>query len=53
MTDLPTLLQAMLTLHRAEADLAVSYSNAWRALLSIAAAKGNLDIFLKEINNQR
>ena len=47
MTDLPTLLQTMVTLNRAEADLAVAYSNVWRALLSIAAAKGDIDIFLK------
>ncbi|MEO8471177.1 MAG: TolC family protein [Chryseolinea sp.] len=53
MTDLPTLLQAMLALNRAEADLAVTYSNAWRALLAIAASKGSIDLFVKEINNQR
>lgn len=50
LSDLPTLLQSILTLNRAEADLAVSYSNVWRSLLAVAAAKGDLSIFLNEIN---
>lgn len=49
LTDLPTMLQSMVTLSRAEADLAIAYSNTWRALLAIAAAKGDLTIFLNEI----
>lgn len=49
LTDLPTLLQSMVTLSRAEADMAVAYSNAWRALLAVAAANGNLSIFLSAI----
>lgn len=50
LSDLPTILQSILTLNRAEADLAISYSNVWRSLLAIAAAKGDLSIFLQAIN---
>ena len=49
LTDLPTLLQSMVTLSRAEADMAVSYSNAWRALLAVAASQGDLNLFLDKI----
>jgi len=49
LTDLPTMLQSMVTLSRAEADMAIAYSNTWRALLAIAAAKGDLNIFLQAI----
>jgi outer membrane protein TolC len=50
MTDLPTMLQSMVTLSRAEADMAIAYSNTWRALLAIAAAKGDLNIFTNAIH---
>lgn len=49
LTDLPTMLQSMVTLSRAEADMAIAYSNVWRGLLAIAAAKGDLNIFLNAI----
>jgi outer membrane protein TolC len=49
MTDLPTMLQSMVTLSRAEADIAIAYSNTWRSILAIAAAKGDLNIFLNTI----
>lgn len=49
LSDLPTLLQSMLTLNRAEADLAIAYSNAWRSLLAIAAAKGDMSVFLESL----
>lgn len=49
MTDLPTMLQSLVTLTRAEADMAIAYSNTWRALLLIAAAKGDLTIFLNAV----
>lgn len=49
LTDLPTMLQTLVTLTRAEADMAIAYSNTWRALLAIAAAKGDLDIFLNAV----
>ncbi len=52
LSDLPTLLQSMVTLSRAEADLAVAYSNSWRSLLSIAASKGDLTIFLNAIGKR-
>ncbi|WP_254090759.1 TolC family protein [Dawidia soli] len=50
LTDLPTLLQSMVVLNRAEADVAIAYSNAWRSLLMVAAAQGNLPVFLNAIN---
>jgi outer membrane protein TolC len=50
LTDLPTLLQSMVILNRAEADVAIAYSNAWRSLLMVAAAKGDLQVFLNAIN---
>jgi len=49
LTDLPTLLQSMVTLNRAEVDLAVAYSNAWRSLLALAATQGDLSVFLNAI----
>lgn len=49
LTDLPTLLQSMLSLNRAEADVAIAYSNVWRSLLGVAAAKGDLTVFLDAI----
>jgi outer membrane protein TolC len=49
LTDLPTLLQSMYTLNRAEADLAIAYVNVWRSLLVIAAAKGDFSIFINSI----
>lgn len=50
LSDLPTMLQSMVTLSRAEADMAIAYSNTWRALLAIAAAKGDLNIFTNAIH---
>jgi outer membrane protein TolC len=49
LSDLPTLLQSMYTLNRAEADLAIAYVNVWRSLLVIAAAKGDFRIFMNSI----
>jgi outer membrane protein TolC len=49
LTDLPTLLQSMVSLNRAEADLAVAYSNVWRTLLAVAAAKGDISVFLQAV----
>lgn len=49
LTDLPTLLQSMVTLNRAEADLAIAYSNVWRSLLALAAAKGDMSVFLDAV----
>jgi len=49
LTDLPTLLQSMVSLNRAEADLAVAYSNVWRTLLAVAAAKGDIAVFLQAV----
>lgn len=51
LTDLPTLLQSMLNLNRAEADMAIAFSNVWRSLLGVAAAKGDLSVFLNAVNN--
>lgn len=49
LTDLPTLLQSMFTLNRAEADVAIAYVNVWRSLLSAAAAKGDFLIFMNSL----
>ena len=51
LTDLPTYLQAMLSLSRAEADLTITFSNTWRALLMMAAANGDLQLFLGQLND--
>lgn len=51
LTDLPTLLQSIVTLNRAEADVAIAYSNAWRSLLMVAAARGDIALFLNAIGN--
>jgi len=50
LTDLPTLLQSMVAINQAEADKAITYSNAWRALLAIALAQGDLPTFLSQVN---
>lgn len=49
LSDLPTLLQSMFTLNRAEADMAIAYVNTWRSLLAIAAAKGDFLIFMNSV----
>lgn len=50
LADLPTLQQSMVTLNRAEADVAIAYSNVWRSLLMLAAVQGDLSIFLNAIH---
>jgi outer membrane protein TolC len=47
LTDLPTLLQSMVVLNKAETDLAIANGNVWRSFLGISAAKGDLSSFLK------
>jgi outer membrane protein TolC len=49
MTDLPTLLQSVLTLNRAEVDGYVATSNVWRFLLLKAAADGDLSLFMNQV----
>ncbi len=49
LADLPTVLQSFLTLNRAEVDAYVANSNAWRSLLRIAAAEGDLSLFLNQV----
>jgi len=49
LTDLPTLLQTLFTLNRAEADFAIAYINVWRSLLAVAAAKGDFSIFMNSL----
>jgi outer membrane protein TolC len=49
LSDLPTLLQSMFTLNRAEADVAIAYINVWRSLLAVAAAKGDITIFTNSL----
>jgi len=50
LTDLFTLAQSVNALNRAEVDKFVTNGNAWRSLLLKAAAAGDLDIFLSQIN---
>nr|WKN39523.1 TolC family protein [Tunicatimonas sp. TK19036] len=50
LTDLPTMLQSVVALNRAEADVAIAYSNVWRSLLMLAAAKGDLSDFIRPFN---
>ena len=49
LTDLPTLLQSVLTLNRAEVDGYVAVSNVWRYLLLKAAADGDLSLFINQV----
>ncbi|GAB3033296.1 TolC family protein [Spirosoma pulveris] len=49
LTDLPTLLQSVLTLNRAEVDGYVAVSNVWRFLLLKAAADGDLSLFMNQV----
>lgn len=43
------LTQTFSILNRSEVDLTVANGNTWRALLSVAAASGNLDLFIQNI----
>jgi outer membrane protein TolC len=49
LTDLPTLLQSVVTLNRAEVDGYVAISNVWRFLLLKAAADGDLSLFMNQV----
>ena len=49
LTDLPTLLQSVLTLNRAEVDGYVAVSNVWRFLLLKAGADGDLSLFINQV----
>lgn len=49
LTDLPTLLQSVLTLNRAEVDGYVAVSNVWRFLLLKSAAEGDLSLFMNQV----
>ncbi len=49
LTDLPTLLQSVVTLNRAEVDGYVATSNVWRFLLLKAAAEGDLSLFMNQV----
>lgn len=49
LADLPTLMQSLVTLNRAEADMAISYMNVWRSLLAVAAAKGDFSLFMNAV----
>ncbi|WP_332369622.1 TolC family protein [Spirosoma telluris] len=49
LTDLPTLLQSVVTLNRAEVDGYVAVSNVWRFLLLKSAAEGDLSLFMNQV----
>lgn len=44
------LMQAQYALVKAETDVKQAYIGAWKALLQIAAAKGNINLFLNQVN---
>ena len=41
--------QALFTLNRAQTDISVAYINTWQALLLKAAASGDFDLFIKQV----
>ena len=41
--------QALFTLNRAQTDNSVAYINIWQALLLKAAASGDFDLFIKQV----
>lgn len=41
--------QALFTLNRAQTDISVAYINSWQALLLKAAASGDFDLFIKQV----
>lgn len=49
LTDLTTLTQSITLLNQAELDHYVSAGNAWRSLLMKAAARGDLSLFLDQV----
>ncbi len=49
LTDLTTLTQSITLLNQAEIDHYVSTGNAWRSLLMKAAARGDLSLFLDQV----
>lgn len=49
LTDLPTYMQSLVALTRAESELAITYSNTWRSLLLLAASTGDLNLFLDQL----
>jgi len=49
LTNLVDVTQALYTLIRAETDRDIAYNNVWQALLLKAAAKGDFDLFMREI----
>lgn len=49
LAPLTELVQSFYILSRADADVAVAYSNAWRALLFKAASLGDVELFLNQL----
>jgi outer membrane protein TolC len=45
---LPELSQSLLQLNRAEADVSIAQYSSWRALLSLSASTGDIDLFLNQ-----
>ena len=50
LTNIVDVQQALYNLNRAEIDRSVAYINVWQALLLKAAASGDFDLFLKQVN---
>jgi outer membrane protein TolC len=49
LTNIVDVQQALFTLNRAQTDISVAYINIWQALLLKAAASGDFDLFIKQV----
>ena len=49
LTNIVDVQQALFTLNRAQTDISVAYINTWQALLLKAAASGDFDLFIKQV----
>jgi outer membrane protein TolC len=49
LANLAELSQNLFVLARAEADFSITYNNTWRSLLSVAAAAGDINLFLNAV----
>ncbi len=50
--NLVELSQSLFLLARAEADYSITYNNTWRALLAVAAASGDMGLFLNAVRSK-
>ncbi len=52
LANLAELSQNLFILARAEADYSITYNNTWRSLLSVAAAAGDINLFLNAVQTK-